>query len=438
MSRTTRIAAVATLSVFALVAGACSLLIDDYPLSIAEDASAPDAGADATKADGSSPSATCTNVRPPPRPMSPNMALGDTYLVAVRAFTLPSVPLGGFDLDGICTCDSRDTSPRHGGAACKAPMGPGAPDSCDADGGIDNALGKQVARFSAQTFNDTLDRANQKILCGYGTVLLALNGYNGLADDPEVIVTTLSSPGHWDPHDAGDPDNGPFDSGIPALLLDAGPDAAPVNCGPWIHGVNPFPPRFDGTDLWTSPPGTTIPTAGRKLPGVPILNGYVSNYKLVVDLSRESDAGVSLILSSEIPLTFHSPVMMATIVPLDSQGAPTDAGPPSIASIRLENGIIAGRCRTHEMLSAFAPIPLGGGAPTCSDVQQWTVLYLGVCTGADLPDDPSTDLDGSSTACTALSTAFGFTASAATIGSDHEALGIADAAVCDAAMTYCR
>jgi len=433
VSRAARLFVVASLSASALVVGACSLLIKDYPLNVEENDASIDASTDATTGDAPPTGpGVCQNVLPP----SPNGAapVGDkvTYILALNSFTLAADPVRGFDLDGICSCDKRDHSKRDGGSACQLPN-KAAPTQCDLDGGVDNSLGQQIARVSSNTFTQSLEQGNLRIRCGGGTVVLAINGYNGLADDDDIILTMLSSPGLFDPHDAG----GDPTMDTAALYVDAGPDAAPFNCGQWNQDASPYPARFDGTDYWSSPPNTTITPGGRKVPAAPTLNGYVSNYTVVLDFSRVSNMAVALTISNQIPLTFNSPVMTAKIVPLDSQNNPTDAGPPTMTSLRLENGLLSGRCDTHEMLSAFGPIPVGFGQPACNDPVQWPLAVAGICSAADLPDDPSNDFAVPPNPCSAISVAFGFTAFPVEIGQDHDPIALVDASACPDSSTFC-
>jgi hypothetical protein len=106
-------------------------------------------------------------------------------------------------------------------------------------------------------------------------------------------------------------------------------------------------------------------------------------------------------------------------------------------TLRLENGLLSGRCDTHAMLRSFGPIPLNLGQAACNDPVQWPLAVAGICSAADLPDDPSNDFSVPPKPCSAISVAFGFTAFPVEIGQDHEPTGLVDAAACNDAATFC-
>src|SRR5205807_259120 len=106
-------------------------------------------------------------------------------------------------------------------------------------------------------------------------------------------------------HDGGDP--------VPDAGAEAGPDAQA--CSPWTN-AGPFPPRWDGTDVWDLNPLTLLGGVGANFQSA---KGYVAGWTLVVPNvdQLEFAFGPVLVQATQATLT-------ANLVPIDENGHDLD------------------------------------------------------------------------------------------------------------------
>lgn len=309
----------------------------------AEAGSPPDAGSDA-KADA--PVDPCSVTGVPPRPSVADDPNGQELVFALSRLQfgidggLPYM----LNLDTRCTCPAADS--------CERPKGQ--KPACDGERGGDNALAPVLGGFKGFSEADLNNNLSQ----GYSTVLVRVEGYNGKADDPNVIVSiygSLGTPGNRKP--TGTPD-----------------DEWDVDEASLVNGV-PFQRKYADEGAYV--------TGGR----------LVASFDFAVDLGGTRT-------SSPIHADLRSGFIFADI----------DVGTGHLT------GILAGRWPTSSILAAVAPIP-DPNEPTktlCGDSFSYALLRTLVCGSADITRDPSGDNLGR--ACDSLSVHIGFDALRAKFG----------------------
>jgi hypothetical protein len=411
--RTRRIVALASAFALGAFGVACQFLagVDDHQFVLLPDAAPEAAVVDVAPA----PPARCpVGAQPPPPPGAddePNV-LG-VYVVAFRSFDFGLAAATGYDLDGVCTCDPRDNSTHGGGGSCVNPASPNA--GCDFDGGVDNALAAGLQRVPALLIVQFETQVNLQLKCGSGTVLLALFDYNGLANDTSVFVATVPSYGLRTPHDAGE---------IPVA-------------GCTVENTGLFLPKWDGTDIWSVPPGTA--SSKPRALTTPFQKGYVTNHQLVVDVRGQPDASAfGLPIFGNVSLPLHAGVLVATIVPLERDGGVIEGGATSAPpAIGLADGLVAARARRSDVIQSGAYISTGTpgtSPPFCKSGAAWEAFHTNLCAGPDIMSDPTADFTGQP--CDALSSTFGFSAAPAQIGPDFQPDATVDMS-CDSALLEC-
>lgn len=353
--------------------------------------SPPDAGSDA-----STVTDRCPHSLPPGVPDVKDTDTQRSFVFSARridtALRAPSGQALGFDLDGMCTCDTRSPEQKP---TCTLPPAPLAAGGCDEDAGIDSAL---LHVFEDPRLAGASSIFSADLACGRRTLLMVLAGYNGLRDDPDVQVGTILGDGIREPHDGGEAPSAP---GCGGDFADGGPL---------------FPPKWDTSDRWAVrvgdvayPPTGPLATARAR--------GWVNDYELVVDGS----ASMSIVMGPEL-VTISSPKMSAHLVPVDDEGRdlPLDAegktsAPP--AAFRIENAVLAGRATAASVLAAAGRSKVGGGpedylcAPKFPVYQQ---IKSVICSAVDLPALAERDFKGDP--CDALSFTIGFDGAPAGIG----------------------
>ena len=328
---------------------------------------------------GAPDAAVCTHAGPPERPTTPDGPSIETQQFAVDAIRFfdddndaGAPPLVGLDLDRTCTC------PEPG--SCVPPADAGAA-KCDLSDGRDNAAGPLLALFSTLAQGSGPERMVKQIKAGLFDLLVSVQGWNGQADDPSVIVGVQLS------------------SGVEGVATDAG-----------------APPRFDGTDVWTVTPSSLLggvdivgrdcrtlatPCISVRADTAAYVRGGVIVAHLDVPLPIESGTGV-------LEIDFASATLSAHIFP---------SGP----SYRL-TGEVAGRWPADKVLGTFArtPNPTDGRALCSTDagLQIYALARAQVCSSLDLATSPAADRTGAT--CDALSNTLSFTASHATLGTVFE------------------
>ncbi|MBI2394779.1 MAG: hypothetical protein HYV09_34740 [Deltaproteobacteria bacterium] len=303
--------------------------------------------------------AGCVPATWPEPPTSEDTADADvSFIVALRSVGLstdPPNPVTGFDLDGWCTCPAPE--------ACK-PRDPDAGRHCDEPNGQDLSLNRDVLKVITQSPSFSPDRLNADMTKGKYGILAEVRGYNGGLDDRVVEVSVFLSSG---------------------TTSDAGPS-------------------WDGGDPWDLDPSSLASDGGPPASRFVDTSAYVRGGVLVASKL----GGVKLVLGTgpeSIELLLSQAVMTAKIVKRPSGYA-------------LENGVIAGRWPTRNILTAIAPLNAPFlGVPLCSDSAKVAYNYakLTVCNAADLSSNPSRDKDRGAD-CDALSFALQFAAEPASFG----------------------
>lgn len=370
------ISSVALLAV--ALAAACSTAYSSDPPPPDVDAG-DDAPAPVTHDDNDATVDPCAHHSPPPPPDkddAPDVEL-PTFFMAARTISLGSAMPGGFDLDGVCSCDKDPGTAFDGGAACKAPSG--GTGVCDLDGGVDNSASVLTAQLSPFFAIDTL--AQKIITAGRRTLLIQIGKYNGELNDKEVAVGLAMSDGIRSP-------------GCPGSVQDP------------VKGT--YSPGWCGTDTWSLLSSAVIP--GSNQPYLQTL-GYVSNGVLVF---RQSNI-VSVPFDEAESLDVSGSIVTGTLTPLgeDLQPRPRDRAPTDLEKRlwAVNDGTFGARTSVSDLLEALGTlaIPHDGGATThlCNEAL-FPALRSAVCNGRDIPTKPEDDhnLDK---VCDALSLAMAVT-----------------------------
>ncbi|MBS2017604.1 MAG: hypothetical protein JST00_32295 [Deltaproteobacteria bacterium] len=352
------------------VTTACSLLTSfegfDVPRGGGTEAGATEAG------EAAAPTGPCFHKRWPAPPQAGAATDIGEIVMAVRTFGListdPATP-HGFDLDNLCTCAEK--------AACVGAQ-PNRP--CDpADSGIDNATDSLFSLFSLVT-DAGLDESGLEngLARGRFGLVFKISGWNGEADDPEVLVSMLNA----------------------------------VEVNPEEDGGA----RFDGKDLWV--PDVTSTLDG-KIPSFFTRSAYVSGGVLVASFPR-------LVAKIRIP-TFND---VWLLIPVEISNAQiTGRLRRTGATAELTTGELGGRVATRALFS------LAASAGACGGTDTYRAIKATICDARDLPSDPS--LDGRDSPCDSLSIGMAFDAIPARVTA--EAGAVVDPTPCaDAAPDDCR
>ncbi len=338
----------------------------------------------------------CAHVGPPAPPITDDEPAIEkqlpSFYVALSEFHLvartDAGAYQGFDLDGTCTCDTRPGSAHDGGASCKGPK------TCDFDGGVDNGSSALYEQFG--TIVPDLDKAadiNKHIALGESGTLIEISNYNGLANDKAVNVGIVVSSGIYDGSGCGTNDGGP----------------------------PPYPSGWCGNDLWTVDPAQVVgdtPPYGSALSAP----AYVTNHTLVVD-DPKSYFEVPF---GDVRLRLYSPVIVATIVPVDASGNPRDpnAPPPNPKDryYRLDEGLLSGRLSAATILAAAGALRQPGSTMADAGADKYfcqssafALLAGALCGARDIASSRQVDFDPKAS-CDALSATSSFRAQPALAG----------------------
>jgi len=383
---------------------ACQLLVGIEDDRFSYEPAPPEAGIDAGI--DAAPSDPCLHAVPPGQP--PGADLGDdrAFAFAVREVGLSGRTdaggLVGYDLDNVCTCDGRVGSARGGLPSCQTPSGSV---FCDEDAGVDNVLSTISSPVPGQF--SLADAYNTATRCGTRGLLFVVNGYNGKKDDPQVVLFPVESGGIRTPHDNGEADPG---------------------CPPPNGGAPTYPAKFDETDKWSYPPNALLQSSPPRPPAGQVVRGWVRDFVLVVDGSRPGNAislpvafGSAIVTVSTAILTARLVGLDGTkqVIPLGSDGnLSTDA-----TSFRLEDGVVAGRAATKDILSAFRNLVLDVADPRSficdeNNLPTYNLIKQLICSAADTVSVPTADFTDAN--CDALSIAIQFRAAPAAFGTTYE------------------
>ncbi|AKV01811.1 hypothetical protein AKJ09_08474 [Labilithrix luteola] len=352
-----------------------------------KDIAAADVTTDAGNPDPGAIPDPCQHARPPGKPSrddDPTREL-PAIVLAMKQFSLKDEDniQPGFDLDGVCTCDTRPGSADGGASSCVRKGDP----ICDADGGVDNSFAIAAKSFDIGSFDiDKFAGVNESIARGRGGGLFFIRKYNGRANDLEVEVGLI---GAYGVVSSRCPESQPDDGGMPT-----------------------YSPGWCGDDEWTYAPKTMVG-------GFPIVfgSGYVHDYHLVIRVDRSVTVPFG-----EIGLSMNSPVFVATLVPLDEHMAPRDPNQPPTASqerfYAIEDGTIAGRVSATDLLSAAgaAATPAGfGQGYVCQTPGVYELVRGQICQALDVAQSPNLDFQPGY-GCDAVSMSIRFSAQPARLG----------------------
>jgi hypothetical protein len=336
-----------------------------------------DAG-DSAIADAAVPDAApvCVHALPPERPTTNDSLNGPDVVFAFSGVRLDTgeeeaglpKPLG-LDLDDTCTCPQPESC---------VPPDSGMPRACDGPNGRDNAVGPLLAGVVTLGSGFGPEAAAAQIQAGDFGILVVVQGWNGLPDDPELIVGVLIS------------------SGVEGIQNDGGR----------------VRPRFDGSDVWTVTPASVLGGADIVGKDCRTLGGKCLPFQ---SDPRAYVRGGVLVAHLDIPLPFET---TAGIVQFDFLGATLSGTLTKDGAVYRLVGEIAGRWPIDNMLPTFARIhnPVTDTALCESEagLQIYQYVKSAACAAVDLTTSPS--LDNTGAPCDALSNAVSFAAVTATAG----------------------
>jgi hypothetical protein len=279
-------------------------------------------------ADGGDSSSSCSLDHPDdPGTTDPGGAIN--FLTAIDSFDIGTHRAGdggadasraiAYDLDGVCTCH---------GAGQESCIRTSDPQTCDDDRGRDD-VGRTLLS-TLQTFVDvdkfTSEGAGDRLREGRFGILIMVQGYNDLPDDPELTVYILPSFGL-----------GPVDGGV-------------------LDKNTTLPPTFTKNDTWTFDPRfgsklnqDQIIGSGANVTGA--RKAYVRNGRLV---ARFDDLFImlQLLVTNDNPLQIHISDAIATAKIKKTNGL-----------YQLDDGRISGRWATGDLLRAIGTWELGSPLP---------------------------------------------------------------------------
>lgn len=365
---------------------ACSTPYGEAPSTSGDEVGGPGPSDDPDADAG--PASPCTLYGPVGQPATddnPTVEL-PPFIMAVDNLIIsestPEIGTLGFDIDGTCTCDHREGNAHGGESSCK-PKGDQA--ICDADGGIDNSFGQLISTFAAFGSFADMTKVKERINTGRQTLLLYMRRYNGLANDRDVEIGLLPSDGVRTP-------------GCP---------------GSTVNGDGDYNPGWCGDDPWS-----TVPE-GQVADGTPVAlaNGYVNNYRFVVNLP--ATARVPL---GPVPLEFGTPIITGKLTPLDESLNPRAPGQAPTTEkekrlFKVDEGQLVGRMVVQSLLATLGSADVGGDATRLCASMLYVQLRKEICDSIDIARAPS--LDFQSYTCDAISASLGFTAQPAVRGGTY-------------------
>jgi hypothetical protein len=356
-----------------------SVLACGQPYSATPDVTpAGDAAPDAAS-DGPLAPDPCVHAAPSSPPAvddAPDIELPPFY-VAVRTISLTNDPkrVVGFDLDGVCTCDTREGTAHGGQPSCTSKNV-----ACDPEAGIDNAASALAA---ALTPLFPIDSVPQNIIStGRKALLIEVARYNGRRNDQDVAFGVAIS-------------DGIRVQGCPGSVKD-------VAKAIWSPG-------WCGDDPWTFlPDGVFIATKQPIVQGVGFVRDGVLTLKLETTLLLPFDEANSLPLSGVVVTGTLVP-LGEDLLPRDPMRTPTDREKRLYA---LEGGLLGGRTKTTDLLKVIGTVNTSPAASPPSYLCQqstFAAIRSSVCASGDVSSIPTRDFDPTAV-CDALSVGVTFTA----------------------------
>ncbi len=328
----------------------------------------------ATGGSGGSSPGVCKPLTYPAPPSVKNAGGDITFIGAVHKVFLTHDADGGplgLDLDQACTCFGDDTFDfAKSNATCVPSSSSQEPKNhwyCDTptDKGVDDsttqiflALGLLLGKLDIDGFY------SQTATQGNWGLLLQVSDYDGKADDDQVTVAIIGSPG---------------------------------------FAIVGGPPKWDGSDSWPVS-STSFGVDATKKPDLtkPLFvdkNAYVSNHQLVASMpeTRVELAAVN----SRVKFQFTGGGALATI-DTDAQG-----------KFVLRKGLLTARAGAKEMFQAVASYRDSNGNGMCTDSPFYTTIKSTLC---DRLDILKTIGSKPTSACDAISFAIGFETDPAKLG----------------------
>jgi len=350
----------------------------------------PDAGiSDVDAAEAAVDAAICNHASAPPRPKvqdGPNTPQLVFVFDGVRFDNGaddagPPRPVG-LDLDNTCTCAAPKLEPE----SCVPPDAGGAVRPCDGMDGRDNAAGPLLAAAGASGNGIGPGAFEKQVRAGNFNLITTVNAWNGLPDDPSVIVGVALS------------------GGVEGSQSDAGRQ----------------PPKFDGTDVWTVTPSSIL--GGADLIGKDCRQGV--GVTPCIPAKADAMAYVSGgVLVAHLDLSL--PIVTAEgLFTIDFAAATVTARLVAEGSHYRAVGEIDGRWPINGLLSSIAriPNPITPGHPLCatdSGLELYALVKKSACDNLDLTGNPALDRTGAP--CDAISNAITFTGVTATMGTVFDA-----------------
>lgn len=295
------------------------------------------------------------------------------FVLAIDHFSIANTTNDfGYDIDNVCTCDTRDRSIHDAGPSCL----PKKAVRCDGDGGVDNSFNDFIQTFPTEHGFDDYAGLQDRIATGRQTFLIHIRRYNGLANDRDVEVGLLPSDG-----------------------IRTG------NCPGSVESDDGnYPPQWCGDDAWTTFPDSTFDD------GLPVAfaNGYVHDYQFAVTLT----ATIQLPFGPT-SLEIGSSIITGKLVPLGEDMTPRPLGQKPTTDrekryFRIEDGKLVGRMSVDSLLGALGAADIGNSQRLCQ-----SPLYLDIrkrlCESVDVARTPGLDFEPGYL-CDSMSTAIGYTA----------------------------
>jgi hypothetical protein len=285
----------------------------------------------------------------------PGFSTPDNLIFAIRSMDFgenidPAKSEIGFDLDGSCTCYDAP------GEICK-PWQPRDP-LCDGPGGRDNSFPRLLKQLVSYSFADDSAAISKKFNDGGYSILIRVQGWNLLPDDPDVTVSFYTSDGTLST------------------------------------------PEWNTKDSWTVL-DSCVNDGDIDKPKLRDTSAYVSGGQLVAALPSfdVNDDKVFIQLNDSFGLALTGTVIVVKLNQLLDHYALTE-------------GTLSGRWRDKDFFSQVGLVKNASFGSICKDNFLYPEIKSAFCKFADLPGNVS-DATG---VCSAMSMAIGFAAQEARLG----------------------